>query len=468
MAGYTRLLLLRLTKMKAVPVTLEVLNKKIKTLIKEGLDSHWVIAEISELSVNYSGHCYLELVQKSEKSEQLVARARAVIWSNTFRMLQPYFESTTGQPFSEGIKVMLRVVAEFHEVYGLSLNVVDIEPTYTVGELAVRKQKILAKLKEEGVLEMNQELELPQLLNRIAIVSSITAAGLKDFMDQLTNNPFGFKFYTKLFPAIMQGNEAEASIINQLDTIFSASELFDAVVIIRGGGASADLECFNSYWLAYNITQFPLPVLSGIGHEQDETVVDMVANTRLKTPTAVAEFLIDKMSYTENELMLLQNSIAENTLSIIRESDLLLKEYAFTLQKLYTYRIQTENKQLNSITLDFISSTKNRLFSAQKTIVRKSDKVQMHSLKHIEKHHYDLFHTFGFIKRALKFSLSEQKHQIDKAEQMVHHTSPKHVLSRGYSITLKDGKNVKNASELKSGDIIESLFFKGKKQSRIK
>ena len=205
--------------MKASPITLEALNKKIKGLIKEGLDSHWVIAEISELSINYSGHCYLELVQKSDKDEQLIARARAVIWSNTFRMLKPYFETTTGGIFTDGIKVMLRVVVEYHEVYGLSLNVVDIEPTYTVGELAVRKQKILEKLNSEGVLEMNQELDLPYLTNRIAIVSSKTAAGLKDFLAQLNNNTQGFKFYTKLFPAVMQGNEAESSIIAQLDNM---------------------------------------------------------------------------------------------------------------------------------------------------------------------------------------------------------------------------------------------------------
>jgi exodeoxyribonuclease VII large subunit len=454
--------------MKTAPITLEILNKKIKGLIKEGLDSYWVIAEISELTINYSGHCYLELVQKSEKNEQLIARARAVIWANTFRMIQPYFESTTGHTFTEGIKVMVRVVVEFHEVYGLSLNVVDIEPTYTVGELTVRKQKILEKLNAEGVLEMNRDLELPYHLNRIATISSKTAAGLGDFMNQLNNNPHGFKFYTKLFAATMQGNEAESSIISQLDIIFRNSSLFDVVVIIRGGGASADLECFNSYWLAYNITQFPIPVLTGIGHEQDDTVVDVVANTRLKTPTAVAEFLIDKMVAVENDLLMLEEEISDRVQLILRDKKQELNQSAYNLQKHYNFQVKHENKKLNKLSIRYVSGIKNCIHQHQRLLQNSSSKLSISGNIFLNTKNHILQLHQAKLSNRIKIGLTINKHQIEKAEQSILYNNPNNILSRGYSISLKDGKCVKDGTKLQKGDIIETVFYKGKKQSEIK
>ncbi len=453
--------------MKVAPVTLEALNKKIKGLIKNGIDSEWVIAEISELTINYSGHCYLELIQKDDKTDKLVARMRAIIWSNTFRRLQPYFESTTGRPFSEGIQVMVRVVVEFHEVYGLSLNIVDIEPTYTVGELQIRKQKILEKLAEQGVLEMNRELEHPFILNRIAVISSKTAAGLGDFMDQLHNNPYGFKFYPKLFPAIMQGNEAEGSIIRQLDFINNHANLFDAVVIIRGGGASADLECFNSYWLAYNVAQFPIPVFTGIGHEQDDTVLDIVANTRLKTPTAVAEFLIDSLNVVYNDLLETQQGIIENVQDKLSISKNRLTTAAFNLFKLYNKTITKENSSLKQMAFDLSATIKQKLHTQHKTLERAPGRVQIATKSKINAMEYALKNSKSNLISQLKVSLLNEKHNISKADEIIKLTDPKNVLRLGYSITRKDGKSIKDASLLEKGDVIETELYKGKKRSTI-
>lgn len=453
--------------MKASPITLETLTKKIKGLLKDGLDSYWVVAEISELSVNYSGHCYLDLIQKSEKNDQIIARSRAVIWANTFRMLQPYFETTTGQSFTDGIKVMLRVVVEFHEVYGLSLNVVDIEPTYTVGELAIRKRKILEKLEAEGVIDMNKELELPEITNRIAIISSKTAAGLGDFVDQLKHNPSGFKFYTKLFPAAMQGNDAEGAIINQLDTIFEHAELFDAVVIIRGGGAAIDLECFNSYWLAYNVAQFPIPVLTGIGHEQDDTVIDEVAHSRLKTPTAVAEFLVDKLTIIENNILTIQSDIIELSRTLISDKKQILAHKAIKFQKFVHGHVKRENNRLAHLKINYVTAVKSTIHKQRQKLTRSNINLKSDSFQLLQNNKHKLELIQQHLKSKIQSGIRNNKFLLEKAEQAIQFNDPKNVLSKGYSITKLNGKSIRKASEVKKGDVIETIFHNGKKSSTI-
>lgn len=454
--------------MKQAPITLKELNQQIRAVIKTNFETYWLIAEISELSVNYSGHCYLEFIQKNEKTDKTEARIKATIWANVFRMIKPYFETTTGQAFSEGIKVMVRVVVEFHEIYGLSLNVIDIEPTYTVGEVALRKQKILEKLLKEGVIEMNKELELPYHFNRIAIISSKTAAGLGDFINQIENNSSGFKIYKKLFPAIMQGNEAEGSIINQLDKIFQNVHHFDAVVIIRGGGSQADLDCFNNYWLAYNVAQFPIPVLTGIGHEQDDSVVDVVAHSRLKTPTAVAEFIIDHLSEVEDDLLEIQQQIVAYSRDIISEKKNALKENAFHLKNYINELILSENKKLSRLTSNYISSVKTNL-------ARKNNQLNSHYFLLREKSRMILNNNRNNLKTVnQKLSsvsniiLTRNKFIIEKAEQQILLNDPKIVLGKGYSITTYNGKSIKDGSQLRKGDEIETVFKKGKKKSIIK
>lgn len=254
----------------------------------------WVRSEISELSIR-NGHCYMELIEKDESSSRIIAKMRAVCWANIFGILKPYFEQETGQALHAGLQILVSVLVEFHPAYGLQLNINDINPTYTIGDMARQRQKIIAQLQADGVMDMNKQLPFPTLPQRLAIISSETAAGYGDFCHQLQQNPYGFAFRTELFAAIMQGENAEASIIHALEQIFCRTEDFDAVVIIRGGGATTDLSCFDRYELALNCAQFPLPVVTGIGHLRDVSVLDMVAHTSLKTPTATAEFFVNCM-----------------------------------------------------------------------------------------------------------------------------------------------------------------------------
>ena len=327
---------------------LSELNGLVKKSIGEAFTAPvWVIGEISELKTNRSGHCYLNLIEKEENGDAIVAQARATIWSYTFRMLRPYFESTTGQQLTEGLKVLLSVSVEFHELYGYSLNIRDIDPTYTLGDMARRRREIIARLQSEGVADMNKELELPLVPQKIAIISSGTAAGYQDFIDQLTNNPAGYHFDLKLFPAIMQGNLAETSIIGALDQIYLYEKFFDAVVIIRGGGSQADLSCFDNYNLAYYITQFPLPVITGIGHEKDDSIVDLVAHTRLKTPTAVAEFLISGVAQFDLHLDELKNSFIGIVTDLITESKNDMEQIARVIAPLTREKISKANNRLN-------------------------------------------------------------------------------------------------------------------------
>ncbi|NJK86329.1 MAG: exodeoxyribonuclease VII large subunit [Bacteroidales bacterium] len=277
---------------------------------------------------------YLELIEKDEKRDCFIAKSKATIWNSTFRMIKPYFETTTGTRLSAGIKILVKAVVEFHELFGLNLNIVDIEPTFTVGELVRKKREIINRLTEEGVLDMNKELEFPRLPKRIAVISSETAAGFGDFVDQLINNPFGYCFHIKLFPATMQGDESEKSMVKALEKIHHNISSFDVVVIIRGGGSQADLECFNNYWVSLHVAQFPLPVLTGIGHEKDECIVDLVAYTNLKTPTAVAEYLIDIFHQEENYFL----SIAGNLNNLTGEKISVEKE------KIYQYSLLINNQ----------------------------------------------------------------------------------------------------------------------------
>ena len=280
------------------------LNTRIRGALSRAFpETCWVRAEMSDVRVNTSsGHCYLEFVEKNAQTGQLVAKVRGSIWAKTFRMLKPYFEMETGQMFASGLKVLVKVSVEFHELYGLSLTVLDIDPAYTLGDMVRKRMEIIRQLQEEGVFTLNKELPFPLLPRRIAIITSPTAAGYEDFMNQLTRNKGGYPFYTKLFPALMQGERTEASVIAALDRIYQHQDLFDVVVIIRGGGATSDLNSFDSYLLAANCAQFPLPIITGIGHERDDTVVDLVAHTRMKTPTAVAEFLISRMDSVVSDL----------------------------------------------------------------------------------------------------------------------------------------------------------------------
>ena len=279
------------------PIGLLALQEQVKRHLEDHFfESVWLQAEISELKQNPSGHCYLTLVEKDPRSNALLARASAVVWASTWRMVKPYFEAQTGRTLAPGLSVLVRVQVSYSVLYGLSLVIYDIDPSFTVGELELARQRTIARLEAEGMFDMNAQLSLPLLPRRLAVVSSPTAAGWRDFRRQLEGNEYGFRFQLQLFPAVMQGDAAPESIIGALDQIAAEADSFDAVLILRGGGGAMDLVCFDDYELAVNVAQFPLPVLTGIGHDHDFHIVDMVAHTHVKTPTALADWLLDRFS----------------------------------------------------------------------------------------------------------------------------------------------------------------------------
>jgi exodeoxyribonuclease VII large subunit len=406
-------------------LTLYQLNALVKQELKAALpDAYWLQAELSEVHANSNGHCYVEFVQKDPRSSALIAKARGTIWSNTYRLLRPYFEETTGQTFTAGIKVLVLVTVEFHELYGFSLTVKDIDPTYTLGDMALRRQEILRRLDEEGVLGMNKELPLPRLLQRVAVVSSATAAGYGDFCNQLQGNPYELVFYTRLFPAVMQGDRTEASIIAALDAIAAQSDRWDVVVIIRGGGATSDLAGFDTYNLATNCAQFPLPIITGIGHERDDTVIDSVAHTRVKTPTAAAEFIIAHQLATASHL----------------------EELAETLQFAVDQRLEAEKAR--------ISGYVERL----PLQVRMALQIERHRLEGLSLR----------LRTATNNLLVSHRHRLDLLGNQLKTASPDYLLKRGYSITLKDGHAVTDARQLLPGDEITTRLLNGNVKSIVK
>ena len=394
------------------------LNALVRRSLEQCLpDEYWVQAELSDVRTNSTGHCYLEFIQKDPRSNNLIAKARGTIWANVYRLLKPYFEESTGQAFVSGIKVLVQVTVSFHELYGYSLTVQDIDPTYTLGDMARRRAEILKQLEEEGVLTLNKELEMPVLPQRIAVVSSPTAAGYGDFCHQLKNNSRGFFFHTELFPALMQGDRVEESVLSALDAILNRQEDFDAVVIIRGGGATSDLSGFDTYLLAAACAQFPLPIITGIGHERDDTVLDSVAHTRVKTPTAAAEYLINCMDLAADELEVLISQLHESVRSRLTEEH----------RKLISYR--------------------NRIPSA---VVRRVSDAKL-----------ALLTTRKDISLAVQTLLSRQRHRLELLQQRLADASPEKMLARGYSITLKDGKVVKNGDVLQLNDEIVTRLYQG-------
>lgn len=410
--------------METEALSLLDLNALVKQSIKQCLPhQYWMQAELSDVRSHSNGHCYLEFVQKDPRSNSLVAKAPGTIWSTIYKMLKPYFEEATGQVFASGIKVLVKVTVEFHELYGYSLTVHDIDPTYTLGDMARRRREILKQLTHEGVLTLNKELEMPLLPQRIAVVSSPTAAGYGDFCHQLHHNAQGFFFYTELFPALMQGNRVEESMLEALNKINIRCNEFDVVVIIRGGGATSDLSGFDTYLLAAVCAQFPLPIITGIGHERDDTVLDSVSHTRVKTPTAAAELLINRMSQAADKLTSLSVQLRENVYSLLDVEERRLLGYQTRISSLATQQL---------------ADAKYQLLAIQKEL------------------------TQGFITLV-----SSEQHRLELLKQRLCDISPQSLLKRGYSITLKDGKPVTNSTQLKQGDTLTTRLHEGEVTSTV-
>jgi exodeoxyribonuclease VII large subunit len=471
--------------MSELQVSLSELQRQVKGRLEDLFSVPvWVKAEISEMTVNRSGHCYLDLVETMEGTDTVIARCRATIWSYTFRMLKPYFETTTGQAFTEGLKVLLQAKVEYHEIYGFSLNVRDIDPVYTLGDMARQRREILLRLQEAGVLEMNKELELPLVPQHIAIISSPTAAGLQDFINQLHKNPYGFVFYTKLFPAVMQGMDAPKSITDSLEQIFMHEHMFDAVVIIRGGGAQIDLACFDNYELAFNVAQFPLPIITGIGHDKDDTVIDMVAHTRMKTPTAVAEFLITGALQFSQQLGEIEKQFMDLITSQLENHRNRLNDAADQLSILVNQLIVKQTNRLNIARLQLTNSADafltGQLSELKAVTVETKNKVnrfvtlQNHQLdqsgrqigyilrRQMMKKQNALVHYQQLVKIRTQETLRAEKKSLGSIQDKLRLVDPLNILKRGYSLTLVDGKILKSVKHVKKGDLLETQLRDGK------
>jgi len=444
------------------------LNKQIQDSIRQHFsDFVWVVAEISDIKINRNGHCYLELIEKDAINENIIARSRATIWAFTFRMLKPYFENTTGRELASGIKILVKASVEFHELYGLSLNITDIDPNYTIGDLAQKKSETIARLISDGVFEMNKEILFPIVPKRIAIISSETAAGYQDFIQQLNNNSNNYTYTTKLFPSIMQGLQAEDSIIHSLERIYMYEAFFDVVVIIRGGGSQADLNCFNNYFLASNVAQFPIPVLTGIGHDKDESVVDLVAYKKLKTPTAVAEFIIEKTSGFEQQLELFNDGLINIVDDYFNNQNDYLQSLIASINPLVKSNITLKKHGLQLTEIDIKNKLEKYFRLHRKKITNLSLNTSNKTNKRFEKALRHVFTLESNLKNGIKVFLFKNKQSITNLENKFDFVNPINILAKGYSITYKNGERITDSSRISENDIIFTKLFSGVLRSTV-
>ena len=390
----------------------------------------------------------MELIQKDERTATPIAKASAKCWANKWMLIRPGFERTTGQRLHAGMKVLLKVYAQFHEAYGFSWIVTDIDPTYTLGDMARKRQEIIRQLKEEGVFDLQKELQLPLFCQRIAVISSETAAGYGDFCNQLADNPYGFQFQTRLFPAIMQGEGVEQSIIAALERIFSfhIPQNFDAVVIIRGGGATSDMSGFDTLALAENVANFPLPIITGIGHDRDESILDMVSHIRVKTPTAAAALLIDHLKTVLDAINDAQEQIVRLAQQKLTSHKSRLSTFAEILPRLFTNVKTRQEARLDSLNSRMTTAIRQSIVTHQSLINALEVKMPI----------------------LLDRRLMAEQHRLQLIEEKTKSLDPALLLKRGYSITLHNGKAVRSPQQLQSGDEIETRLEKGTIKSIIK
>jgi exodeoxyribonuclease VII large subunit len=428
---------------------------------------YWVTAEIAEIKINYSGHCYLEIIEKNPTGNNIRARARATIWAARYRSLRPLFESATGETLREGLKILLKATVEYHELYGLSLNITEIDPAYTVGEMAMKRAEIIRRLTEEGIINMNGGHELPLLPKRIAVVSSSSAAGYTDFQRQLTGNSFGYSFVTELFNSPMQGEETERGIISALDLIAARADSFDLVTILRGGGSSTDLHWFDNYSIAFHITQFPLPVITGIGHDKDITVTDIVAWEAFKTPTAVAAFLIERMHETDVMISTIAGRFDQASKSILVRSNSLLDSMARRILPATSTLIKTTRSTISSATMNLSTTSRRLTVTAETHLAVMKSALGSSTKRIINTTSLSLTNRQSSLITSSRLLISQKKEELNSREGQAKLADPQNILRKGFSMTKRDGKIIKSALELQTGDHISTRFHDGAIESNV-
>lgn len=427
-------------------LTLYELNNLVRGVLDSRLkDEYWLQAELSEVREAYNGHCYVEFVQKDTAGRNLIAKARGAIWAGTYRLLAPMFERETGQRLVPGLKVLVRVSVTFHELYGYSLTVSDIDPAYTLGDIARRRKEILAQLAAEGILNDNKELRLPLLANRIAVISSATAAGYGDFCNQLLRNDYGLRFTVRLFPAVMQGERVEASVLAAMDAVMAECDAWDAVVIIRGGGAVSDLSGFDTYLLAAACAQFPLPVITGIGHERDDTVLDAVAHTRVKTPTAAAAFLIAHQVETAS----------------------VLDDLARRISQAARWRMEREQNRLAGMSVKWGGAWQRVRSGGMHRLELLSQRLRYACRSRLSEGDHRLVVCGERLSASLPVRMERERFRLRLLQQRCEAADPAVLLKRGYSMTWCNGTLVRAAGQLKQGDEITTRLADGEIRSVV-
>lgn len=408
------------------------------------LQGVWVTAELSDLRIS-GGHCYVELIEKNEAGAT-VARLRANIWQSTFARLRLKFEAATGRPLAGGLKVMLRGSVTHHNLYGLSFNVIDIDPSYTLGDLERLRREILAALMREGVADFNKSLPMAEAPQRVAVISAAGAAGYGDFCAQLTQNPQGFMFYPHLFPAVMQGERTSPSVREALEKVEMTIDLWDCVVIIRGGGSTSDLNGFDDLELARAVATFPLPIIVGIGHERDHTVLDELAHTRMKTPTAVATFLIDRV----------QRALDTST-TLARQAAAYASE-----------RLAGEQRRLTNASAMLATSTRTRIVEAGARLSRLGAALPAAAASKMERARSQLDASGKLLKAACQNRTEQERKRLENLKSLITALDPQRTLSRGYSIVRIDGHAVTDASALQRGATLSITLAKGRAEAEVK
>ncbi len=452
--------------MERESLTLAQLTALIKETIELTFEEPlWVVAEIHRVTLK--DHVYLDLVEKAEGSDTIIAQMRAMVWRSYRRSVVDKFELMTDQAFGAGIKVLVKGYVSFHPRYGLALDIRDIDPYYTLGDLYRRKQEVIRQLKEEGIFDMNRGLELPLVIQRIAVISSETAAGFEDFVNHLEHNGYGLRFYYKLFPASVQGDQAEASIIRALDAVFRVHEEYDVVVIIRGGGSKADLGVFDTYNLAANVAQFPLPVLTGIGHTRDESVVDMVAKLSLKTPTAVADFIVERAVDFLGEIGLLYERLSRSVHYFLTDQRLRISQLNSMIReqvKSFLWKKRYELDQIHTSLVKVVRmpmEEKHKLTMLWQSLVYGQKRL-------IEQNRRVVEQTWERTGQALANLLLREQNRLERLRLKIEGNDPKRILKQGYSITLHNGKALKDIETVSPGDEIETVLYNGRLVSRVK
>jgi len=430
-------------------------------------EAYWVIAEISELKENYAGHCYLELIEKHPDEKNVRARVKAIIWSNRYRFLRAFFENSTGESLREGLKILIKIKVEYHELYGLSLIISDIDPAFTIGEMAMKRQLVIKKLEQEGVFSMNKELDFPIVPQRIAIISSKNAAGYSDFINHLRGNSVGYVFYSALIETSMQGTETEQGVISALDKIALNAHLFDLTVIIRGGGSQTDLSWFDNYNIAYHVTQFPLPVITGIGHDKDISVTDMVAYRSLKTPTAVADFLIDSVAATDNHIIEMSSEIIGSSKIIIEKNRNRIDTSGNKLFPLTKIILSAIKDKLSGKIIEIINIGKEYTFKAGRIPANQESRLTSTAKSFSYGKEMVLRRNSQNLITGTRNLMSMNNMMLKGLESSLTLLNPENVLQRGYSITSINGLILKNSDKVEQNDLIDTQLYKGSLSSRV-